>query len=50
MVAGLGGAALAIAKHYDSTTRTTLAGLVALTALLALIGVLLSRRLRPTAE
>jgi MFS family permease len=49
VVAGLGGAALAIAEHYDSTTRTALAGLFACTALLALVGVLLSRRLRPTA-
>jgi len=47
VVAGLGGAALAIAEHYDSTTRTALACLFALTALLALAGVLLSRRLRP---
>ncbi|MEU1405861.1 MFS transporter [Streptomyces sp. NPDC005728] len=49
VIAGLGGAALAIAEHYDSTTRTALAGLFAVTALLALIGVLLSRRLRPAA-
>lgn len=47
VVAGLGGAALAIADHYDSTTRTALAGHFAFTAVLALIGVLLSRRLRP---
>jgi MFS family permease len=49
VVAGLGGAALAIARHYDSSARTALAGLFAFTALLALVGVLLSRRLRPTA-
>lgn len=49
VVAGLGGAALAIAEHYDSSTRAALAGLFAFTALLALIGVLLSRRLRPAA-
>ncbi|WP_406311150.1 MFS transporter [Streptomyces thermoviolaceus] len=49
VVAGLGGASLAIARHYDATTRTALVGLFAFTALLALAGLLLSRRLRPAA-
>ncbi|MFF3315393.1 MFS transporter [Streptomyces sp. NPDC003035] len=49
LIAGLGGAAIAIAQHYDSTTRTALFGVFALTAALALLGILLSRRLRPTA-
>ncbi|MFD9031923.1 MFS transporter [Streptomyces sp. NPDC059567] len=47
LIAGLGGAAIAIAQHYDATTRTALFGVFALTGALALIGVLLSRRLRP---
>ncbi|MEU9862146.1 MFS transporter [Streptomyces sp. NPDC047971] len=47
LIAGLGGAAIAIAQHYDATTRTALFGVFALTGVLALIGVLLSRRLRP---
>ncbi|MEU6877814.1 MFS transporter [Streptomyces sp. NPDC046712] len=49
LIAGLGGAAIAIAQHYDSTTRTALFGVFALTGALALIGILLSRRLRPAA-
>lgn len=49
VVAGLGGAALALTEHYGSTTRVALGGLFAFTALLALLGVLLSRRLRPAA-
>lgn len=49
VVAGLGGAALAIADHHDSGTRAALTGVFVLTAVLALCGVLLTRRLRPAA-
>ncbi|MFI0774348.1 MFS transporter [Streptomyces sp. NPDC021212] len=48
VIAGLGGAAIAIAQHYDVGTRAALFGLFGLTAALSLIGVLLSRRLRAT--
>ncbi|KUJ54588.1 MFS transporter [Streptomyces albus subsp. albus] len=47
VVAGLGGAALALAKHYDSTPRAALFGVFLFTGVLALIGALLARRLRP---
>ncbi|MFC5721642.1 MFS transporter [Streptomyces gamaensis] len=47
LIAGLGGAAIAIADQHGSTTRTALLATFTLTAVLALIGVLLSRRLRP---
>lgn len=47
VVAGLGGAAIAIAEHHDSTTRAGLTGVFALTAVLAALGVVLARRLRP---
>lgn len=50
VAAGLGGAALAFAEHDGSTIRTALTGLFAFTALLALSGVLISRRLWPTAS
>jgi MFS family permease len=48
VVAGLGGAALAFAER-DGGVRGALAGLFALTAVLALAGVPLARRLRPAA-
>ncbi|GAB2786749.1 MFS transporter [Streptomyces daliensis] len=47
LIAGLGGAAIALAQHYDSSTRTALVSVFALTALLALAGIVLARRLRP---
>ncbi|MDJ1134164.1 MFS transporter [Streptomyces iconiensis] len=47
LIAGLGGAAIAIAQHYDADIRTALFGIFALTGALALSGVLLARRLRP---
>jgi len=46
VIAGLGGAAIAIAQHYDVGTRAALFGLFGLTAALSLVGMLLSRRLR----
>ncbi|MEV4758334.1 MFS transporter [Micromonospora sp. NPDC049559] len=49
VLAGLGGAAIAIAGHYGGGTRTALLSTFALTGLLALAGVVLSRRLRPAA-
>jgi MFS family permease len=47
VVAGFGGAALAVTEHDDLSVRTALAALFALTAVLALVGIPLSRRLRP---
>ncbi|MBF6055746.1 MFS transporter [Streptomyces eurocidicus] len=47
LIAGLGGAAIAMAHHHGSTTEAALVCTFALTAALALAGVLLSRRLRP---
>lgn len=47
LIAGLGGAAIAMAHHHGSTTGTALVCTFVLTAALALAGVLLSRRLRP---
>ncbi|MFF8960154.1 MFS transporter [Streptomyces sp. NPDC014894] len=47
LIAGLGGAAIAISQHYDAGIRTALFGVFALTGVLALAGVLLARRLRP---
>lgn len=49
VIAGLGGAALAISEHYDAGTRVALGSLFGFTALLALIGVVLARRLRAPA-
>ncbi|MFD3658027.1 MFS transporter [Streptomyces sp. NPDC058620] len=45
LIAGLGGAAIAIAQHYDADIRTALFSIFALTGALALSGVLLARRL-----
>jgi len=50
VIAGLGGAALAISERYGAGTRAGLAVLFGLAALLALAGVVLSRRLRAPAE
>ncbi len=47
VVAGLGGAAIAIAEHHQSTTHAGLTGVFALTTVLAALGVLLAWRLRP---
>ncbi|UQI45379.1 MFS transporter [Streptomyces sp. HU2014] len=47
LIAGLGGAAIAMAHHHGSTTELALVCTFVLTAALALAGVLLSRRLRP---
>ncbi|MCD9194367.1 MFS transporter [Streptomyces albireticuli] len=47
LIAGLGGAAIAMAHHHGSTTEVALVCTFVLTAALALAGVLLSRRLRP---
>ncbi|WP_242644631.1 MFS transporter [Streptomyces laculatispora] len=49
VVAGLGGAAIAIAHDHDGSTRTALSCTFLLTAALALVGTLVSRRLRPAA-
>ncbi|MFM9607474.1 MFS transporter [Streptomyces niveiscabiei] len=49
VIAGLGGAALAISEHYDAGTRVALGSLFGLTAVLALIGLVLARRLRAPA-
>lgn len=49
VVAGLGGAALAASEHYDAGTRVALGSLFGFTALLALTGILLARRLRTPA-
>ncbi|MEV8478462.1 MFS transporter [Streptomyces sp. NPDC051173] len=49
LIAGLGGAAMAMAHQHGSTTRTALLCTFVLTAVLALAGVLVSRRLRPAA-
>ncbi|MFI1801737.1 MFS transporter [Streptomyces sp. NPDC020379] len=49
LIAGLGGAAMAMADQHGSTTRTALLFTFILTAVLALAGVLVSRRLRPAA-
>ncbi|MFJ9681919.1 MFS transporter [Streptomyces sp. NPDC101194] len=50
LIAGLGGAAIALAKNYDGSTRTALLGVFVLTGLLAVVGILLARRLRPRAR
>ncbi|MFF7726749.1 MFS transporter [Streptomyces sp. NPDC008001] len=47
LVSGIGGAAVAMAHHHGATTRAGLLFTFALTAVLALAGVLVSRRLRP---
>ncbi|WP_256102463.1 MFS transporter [Streptomyces sp. Ncost-T10-10d] len=47
LIAGLGGAAIALAKNYDGSTRTALLSVFILTGLLAVVGMLLARRLRP---
>ncbi|MEH6379096.1 MFS transporter [Streptomyces sp. KLMMK] len=47
LVSGIGGAAVATAHRHGATTRAGLVFTFALTAALALAGVLLSRRLRP---
>ncbi|MFJ5290490.1 MULTISPECIES: MFS transporter [unclassified Streptomyces] len=50
VLAGLGGAAIALAHDYDGSTRTALSCTFLLTAVLALAGTLVSRRLRPAAS
>ncbi|AXG80274.1 MFS transporter [Streptomyces paludis] len=47
LVAGLGGAALALAGHHGATTRAALLWTFAFTAALAVAGLLLARRLTP---
>ncbi|WP_229899431.1 MFS transporter [Streptomyces hiroshimensis] len=47
LVSGIGGAAVAMAHQHGATTRAGLLFTFALTAVLALAGVLVSRRLRP---
>ncbi|WP_367133628.1 MULTISPECIES: MFS transporter [Streptomyces] len=49
LISGIGGAAIAMAHQHDSTTRAGLLFTFAITAVLALAGVLVSRRLRPAA-
>ncbi|MDI3389580.1 MFS transporter [Streptomyces sp. B-S-A8] len=46
LIAGLGGASIAIFRHYDGSTATALLVVFALTAVLSLLGALLSPRLR----
>ncbi|WP_267244054.1 MFS transporter [Streptomyces sp. PR69] len=48
LIAGLGGAAIAIFRHYDGSTRSALLVVFALTAVLSLLGALLAPRLRAT--
>ncbi|MEU0740762.1 MFS transporter [Streptomyces sp. NPDC006134] len=49
VIAGLGGAALAVSEHYGAGIRVALGSLFGFTALLALTGVMLARRLRAPA-
>ena len=46
LLSGLGGAALSLARHHSASTTSALCGVFAFTGLLALVGILLSRRLR----
>ncbi|MEV2211492.1 MFS transporter [Streptomyces sp. NPDC050997] len=50
LIAGLGGVAIAIARHYEATIHTALFGIFTFTAALALIGMLMARRLRRTPD
>ncbi|MGA4545832.1 MFS transporter [Uniformispora flossi] len=50
VIAGLGGAAMALAENHDGSTRTALLGVFVLTGLLAVAGMFLTRRMRPSAD
>ncbi|MGV9351670.1 MFS transporter [Streptomyces spiralis] len=47
LISGTGGAAITIAHAHGSTTLAALAGVFAVTAVLAVLGIVASRRLRP---